>query len=179
MVSCRILQSPGKSPNTSLLPEENTPDIEQSNQWNSDQVQWTSMMNFHESITMGQLEGIRNPVAVKRVRMGSCASDDKTGFGPGDFGRTSSPYTPNDEERLEQMVHPKTKVLARRTPLERWNGLAWVCTPWLWKKVEWTCWGLYGMAMERSCSLWRRREFWDHSVPPNTTRSTRLCVGVT
>ena len=29
VVSCRILQSPGKSPNTSLLPEENTPDIEQ------------------------------------------------------------------------------------------------------------------------------------------------------
>ena len=47
------------------------------------------------------------------------------------------------------------------------------------EKVEWTCLGLYGMAMERSCSLWRRREFWDHSVPPNTTRSTRLCVGVT
>ena len=43
-------------------------------------------------------------------------------------------------------------------------------------KVEWTCWGLYGMAMERSCSLWRRREFWDHSVPPNTTRSTRLSL---
>ena len=44
------------------------------------------------------------------------------------------------------------------------------------EKVEWICWGLYGMAMERSCSLWRRREFWDHSVPPNTTRSTRLSL---
>ena len=44
------------------------------------------------------------------------------------------------------------------------------------RKVEWTCLGLYGMAMERSCSLWRRREFWDHSVPPNTTRSTRLSL---
>ena len=32
VVSCRILQSPGKSPKTPLLPEENTPDIEQSNQ---------------------------------------------------------------------------------------------------------------------------------------------------
>ena len=40
----------------------------------------------------------------------------------------------------------------------------------------WTCWGLYGLAMERSCSLWRRKEFWDHSVPPNTTRSTRLSL---
>ena len=53
----------------------------------------------------------------------------------------------------------KTKVMERMTPFERW-----------------TCLGLYGMAMERSCSLWRRREFWDHSVPPNTTRSTRLSL---
>ena len=56
VVSCRILQSPGKSPNTPLLPEENTPDIEQSNQWSSDQVQWISRTNFHESIAIGQLE---------------------------------------------------------------------------------------------------------------------------
>ena len=42
--------------------------------------------------------------------------------------------TPNDdEERLEQMSHPKNKVMERMTPLERWNGLAWVCTKWLWK----------------------------------------------
>ena len=41
--------------------------------------------------------------------------------------------TPNDEERLEQMSHPKNKVMERMTPLERWNGLAWVCTAWLWK----------------------------------------------
>ena len=41
--------------------------------------------------------------------------------------------TPNDEERLEQMSHPKNKVMERMTPLERWNGLAWVCTTWLWK----------------------------------------------
>ena len=50
VVSCRILQSPGKSPNTSLLPEENTPDIEQTN--GALTVQWTS--NFHESITRGR-----------------------------------------------------------------------------------------------------------------------------
>ena len=41
--------------------------------------------------------------------------------------------TPNDEERLEQMSHPKNKVMERMTPLERWNGLAWVCMEWLWK----------------------------------------------
>ena len=27
----------------------------------------------------------------------------------------------------------KNKVMERMTPLERWNGLAWVCTAWLWK----------------------------------------------
>ena len=41
--------------------------------------------------------------------------------------------TPNDEERLEQMSHPKNKVMERMTLLERWNGLAWVCMTWLWK----------------------------------------------
>ena len=71
-------------------------------------------------------------------------------------------HTPNDdEERLEQMSHPKNQ------------GDGTDDAP---RKVEWTCLGLYGMAMERSCSLWRRREFWDHSVPPNTTRSTRLSL---
>ena len=69
--------------------------------------------------------------------------------------------TPNDEERPEQMSHPKNQ------------GDGADDAP---RKVEWTCLGLYGMAMERSCSLWRRREFWDHSVPPNTTRSTRLSL---
>ena len=69
--------------------------------------------------------------------------------------------TPNDEERPEQMSHPKNQ------------GDGTDDAP---RKVEWTCLGLYGMAMERSCSLWRRREFWDHSVPPNTTRSTRLSL---
>ena len=36
--------------------------------------------------------------------------------------------TPNDEERLEQMSHPKNKVMERMTPPKKWNGLAWVCT---------------------------------------------------
>ena len=69
--------------------------------------------------------------------------------------------TPNDdEERLEQMSHPKNKVMERMTLLERWNGLAWVCTAWLWKGLA--RWGV----------------FRDHSVPPNTTRSTRQVVSV-
>ena len=36
--------------------------------------------------------------------------------------------TPNDEERLEQMSHPKNKVMERMTPPKKWNGLAWVST---------------------------------------------------
>ena len=48
------------------------------------------------------------------------------------------------------------------TPLERWNGLAWVCMEWLWK----------GLAR---CD---EGVFWNHSVPPNTTRSTRQVVSV-
>ena len=47
--------------------------------------------------------------------------------------------TPNDEERLEQMSHPKKQ------------GDGTDDAP---RKVEWTCLGLYGMAMERSCSMW-------------------------
>ena len=56
VVSCRILQSPGKSPNTSLLPEENTPDIEQKTN-GALTVQWTSMTNFHESKTNWNASG--------------------------------------------------------------------------------------------------------------------------
>ena len=70
--------------------------------------------------------------------------------------------TPNDEERLEQMSHPKNKVMERMTPLERWNGLAWVCTTWLWKGLV-------------RC---RGGVFSGHSVPPNTTRSTRQAFSV-
>ena len=87
--------------------------------------------------------------------------------------------TPNDEERLEQMSHPKNQGDGTEDAPRK---VEWTCLglhDLATEKGEWTCWGLYGMAMERSCSLWRRREFWDHSVPPNTTRSTRLCVGVT
>ena len=82
-------------------------------------------------------------------------------------------HTPNDdEERLEQMVHPKNQG-----DVDAPRKVEWTCLGLhAFGYGEWTCWDLYGMAMERSCSLWRRREFWDHSVPPNTTRSTRLSL---
>ena len=73
--------------------------------------------------------------------------------------------TPNDEERLEQMSHPKNKVMERMTPLERWNGLAWVCMEWLWK-------GLARCGGEGSSGT---------TVFPQTqrVRLVSLCVGVT
>ena len=111
-------------------------------------------------------------MAVKRVRMSTCASDGTTGFG---LGRRQ-----NKQSNHQTMMK------------KGWNRWSTQKTKGMWdapRKVEWTClglhafgygestcWGLYGMAMERSCSLWRRREFWDHSVPPNTTRSTRLSL---
>ena len=105
---------------------------------------------------------------------------ERLGFGLGETAEQAVQTHPNDdEERLEQMVHPK-KPRVRGTLLERWNGLAWVCTPLAMEN------GLAGVCMEwlwkGLARLWRKREFWDHSVPPhNTTRSTRLflCVGVT
>ena len=106
--------------------------------------------------------------------MESCASDGTTGFGLGIRQNKQSNHQTMMKKGWNRWSTQKTKAMW--TPLERWNGLAWVCTPLAMEKGEWTCWGLYGMAMERSCSLWRRREFWDHSVPPNTTRSTRLSL---
>ena len=112
-------------------------------------------------------------MTVKRVRMSTCASDGPTGFGLGETAEQAVQTHPNDdEERLEQMVHPKNQG-----DVDAPRKVEWTCLGLhAFGYGEWTCWGLYGMAMERSCSLWRRREFWDHSVPPNKTRSTRLSL---
>ena len=99
-----------------------------------------------------------------------CGSETISGFPCASDGRLAwvsesaeqAVNTPNDEERLEQMSHPKNKVMERMTPLERWNGLAWVCTKWLWKGLP-------------RC---RGGVFSGHSVPPNTTRSTRQALAV-
>ena len=62
----------------------------------------------------------------------SCASDGRLVWTSDSAEQAVN--TPNDdEEMLEQMSHPKNKVMERMTPLERWNGLAWVCMEWLWK----------------------------------------------
>ena len=107
----------------------------------------------------GNWKCVRNPVTVKTIQDVPVPVTTRL-----DGTRDSAEQavnTPNDdEERLEQMSHPKNKVMERMTLLERWNGLAWVCTAWLWKGLA--RWGV----------------FRDHSVPPNTTRSTRQVVSV-
>ena len=70
-------------------------------------------------------------MAVKTDSGCPCASDERLVWTRDSAEQAVN--TPNDEERLEQMSHPKNKVMERMTPLERWNGLAWVCTAWLWK----------------------------------------------
>ena len=80
-------------------------------------------------------------MAVKQRRQdASCASDERLVW-----TRESAEQavkTPNDdEERLEQMSHPKKQ------------GDGTDDAP---RKVEWTCLGLHSLAMERSCSIgWR------------------------
>ena len=111
--------------------------------------------------------------------MASCASDGKTGFGPGTSAEQAD-NTPNDEERPERMSHPKnqgdgTDDAPRKVEwtclglhdlaMERWNGLAWVCMEWLWK-------GLARCGGEGSSGT---------TVFPQTqrVRLVSLCVGVT
>ena len=68
--------------------------------------------------------------------------------------------TPNDEERLEQMSHPKNKVMERMTPPKGGMDLL----------------GSARKAMERSCLI-----SWSVSRSqraPNTTRSTRQAFSV-
>ena len=159
VVSCRILQSPGKSPHTSPSRRKHAR-YRTKNQWSSD-----SPMDLDDELPriQHQLECIRNPVAVKQRRQESPVPVTERLVWTS-ASAEQAVNTPNDdEERLEQMSHPKNQ------------GDGTDDAP---RKVEWTCLGLYGMAMERSCSLWRRREFWDHSVPPNTTRSTRQVLSV-
>ena len=71
-------------------------------------------------------------MAVKRVRMVSCASDGTTGWDQGLRQNKQSTHQTMKKGR-NRCPTQKTKVMERMTPLERWNGLAWVCMEWLWK----------------------------------------------
>ena len=55
-------------------------------------------------------------MAVKRVRMSPCVSDGPTGFGLGETAEQAVQTHPNDdEERLEQMGHPKNQEYVGRS----------------------------------------------------------------
>ena len=104
--------------------------------------------------------------------MASCASDGTMGFGLGNRQNKQSNHQTMMKKGWNRWSTQKTQG-----DVDAPRKVEWTCLGLhAFGYGEWTCWGLYGMAMERSCSLWRRREFWDHSVPPNTTRSTRLSL---
>ena len=72
------------------------------------------------------------PVAVKQRRQDQ-VSDGKIGAEQC-IGRTSSQHIQTMMKKgWNRCPTQKTKVMERMTPLERWNGLAWVCMEWLWK----------------------------------------------
>ena len=95
--------------------------------------------------------------------MASCASDGTTGFGPGNRQNKQSNHQTMMKKGWNRWSTQKTKVMW--TPLERWNGLAWVCMEWLWK-------GLARCGGEGSSGT---------TVFPQTqrVRLVSLCVGVT
>ena len=130
VVSCRILQSPGKSPHTSPSRRKHAR-YRTKHQWSSD-----SPMDLDDELPRIQhrLECIRNPVAVKQRRHDvPVPVTEKTGLGQC-IGRTSGQHIQTMMKKgWNRCPTQKTKVMERMTPLERWNGLAWVCTVWLWK----------------------------------------------
>ena len=57
----------------------------------------------------------------------------KDWFGPGNRQNKQSRHQTMMKKGWNRCPTQKNKVMERMTPLERWNGLAWVCTVWLWK----------------------------------------------
>ena len=91
-----------------------------------------------------QLECIRNPVAVKQRRQDTPVPVTEDWFGPVTRQNKQSTHQTMMKKGWNRWPTQKTKVMERMTPLERWNGLAWVCTTWLWKREN----GLAGVCME-------------------------------
>ena len=63
-------------------------------------------------------------------------------MGPGIRQNKQSTHQTMMKKGWNRCPTQKTKVMERMTPLERWNGLAWVCTAWLWKRwngLAWVC----------------------------------------
>ena len=98
-------------------------------QWSSDQVQWTSMTNFHESIT--RAAGMNQEPCGSETSQDAPVPVTKDWFGP--VTRQNKQSTHQTMKKGRNRCPTQNKVMERMTPLERWNGLAWVCMAWLWK----------------------------------------------
>ena len=87
-------------------------------------------------------------MAVKRVRMSPCASDGPTGFGLGETAEQAVQTHPNDdEERLEQMVHPKNQEYVGRSSKGGMDLLGSACL-WRWKRdLLGSVWNGYGKVL--------------------------------
>ena len=97
-------------------------------------------------------------MAVKTDSGCPCASDERLVWTRDSAEQAVN--TPNDEERLEQMSHPKNQ------------GDGTDDAP---RKVEWTC---LGLAMERSCSLWWRGVQRPQCSPKHDTFDSSSCCPV-
>ena len=145
-------------------------------QWSSDQVQWTSMTNFHESIT--RAAGMNQEPCGSETSQDAPVPVTKDSFGP--VTRQNKQSTHQTMKKGRNRCPTQNKVMERMTPLERWNGLAWVCTTWLWKREN----GLAGVCMEW---LWKGLARCGGEGSSGTTvfpqtqrvRLVSLCVGVT
>ena len=72
-------------------------------------------------------------MAVKQRRQDTPVPVTEDWFGPVTRQNKQSTHQTMMKKGWNRCPTQKTKVMERMTPLERWNGLAWVCTVWLWK----------------------------------------------
>ena len=119
------------------LSSQKTRPISNKYQWSSDQVQWTSMTNFHESNT--RAAGMNQEPCGSETSQDAPVPVTKDWFGP-------------VTRQNKQSTHQTMKKGRNRCPTQK-QGDGTDDAP---RKVEWTCLGLHGLAMERSCSLWWR-----------------------
>ena len=100
-------------------------------QWSSDQVQWTSMTNFHESIT--RAAGMNQEPCGSETIQDLPVPVTKDWFGP-------------VTRQNKQSTHQTKKKGWNRCPTQKKQGDGTDDAP---RKVEWTCLGLHDLAMER------------------------------
>ena len=110
--------------------QENTPDIEQTNGALDSPMDLDELPRIQTPLTGMNQE----PCDSENDSSTPCPSDERLAWVSESAEQAVN--TPNDEERLEQMSHPKKQ------------GDGTDDAP---RKVEWTCLGLHEMAMERSC----------------------------